>query len=224
MHVEQFGTFRNSFGLIKGRCQLIAQDFQDWQNGFLSQYGFHLSESTISGPIDDALKKLSPRTAPISTSYLFWPLNEEWTLYFDNGRLGTDASPPSVLASRLHTAGIRVSLANELVEPGTGRVLQYGATIFEYFENSEARRFIYAVNDGGRWVFNQGGTPFDFETTETYKSRLVRDRFSASTLLGYLNKLNASLDETSESKNEYGPGRLIVKTGKMPRDFIEFHE
>jgi hypothetical protein len=26
--------------------------------------------------------------------YLFWPLNEEWTLYFDNGRLGTDASPP----------------------------------------------------------------------------------------------------------------------------------
>jgi hypothetical protein len=178
----------------------------------------------VSGPISDALKKLLPRTAPISTSYLFWPLNEEWTLYFDNGHLGTDASPPSVLASRLHTDGIRICLADELVEPGTGRVLQYGATIFEYFEDAEARRFIYAANDGGRWVFNQGGTPFHFEVTETYKSRLVRDRFTASILLQYLNELNAGIDEGSESPNEYGPGRLIIKTGEMPRNYVEFHE
>lgn len=224
MLVQQLGTFRNSFGLIKERCQAVAQDFQDWQNDFLSQHGFHLSESALSGPISDALIKLLPRTAPISTSYLFWPLNEEWTLYFDNGRLGTDAAPPSVLASRLHTDGIRISLANEVVESGTGRVLQYGATIFEYFEDCEARRFIYAANDGGKWVFNQGGTPFHFENTETYKSRLVRDRFSATLLLRYLTELNASLDNGSELPNKYGLGRLIIKTGKMPRDYVEFHE
>lgn len=224
MLVQQFGTFRNSFGLIKGDCQAVAQSFQDWQNEFLSQHGFQLNESALSGPISDALKKLLPRTAPISTSYLFWPLNDEWTLYFDNGRLGTDASPPSVLASRLHTDGIRISLKDELVESGSGRVSQYGATIFEYFEEDKARRFICAANDGGKWVFNQGGTPFHFETAKTYKSRFVRDRFSATTLLRYLNELNAGLNKGSESPNKYGLGRLIIKTGKMPRDYVEFHE
>jgi hypothetical protein len=151
-------------------------------------------------------------------------LNEEWTIYFDNGRLGTDASPPSVLASRLHTDGIRIGLADELVEAGTGRVLQYGATVFEYFEGGQARRFIYAANDGGKWVFNQGGAPFHFESAETYKSRLVRDRFSAPILLRYLKELNASLDGGSESPKKYGPGRFIAKTGKMPLDYAEFYE
>lgn len=224
MLVKQFGTFRNSFGLVKGRCEAVAQGFQEWQNEFLSQHGFHLSEDVWSGTVSDALNRVLPRTTPISTRYLFWPLNEEWTLYFDNGRLGTDASPPSVLASRLHTDGMRISLADELVEPGTGRVLQYGSTVFEYFESGEARRFIYAANDGGKWVFNQGGTPFRFENAETYKSRLVRDRFSAPILLRYLKALNASLDGRIESPDQYGPGRLITKTGQMPRNYAEFHE
>lgn len=224
MLVQQFGTFRNSFGLIKGHCPAVAQDFQDWQNEFLPKYGFQLSESTVTGPISEALKKLLPRTAPISTSYLFWPLNEEWTLYFDNGRLGTDASPPSVLASRLRTDGIRICLADELIEPGTGQVLQYGATIFEYFEDSKARRSVYNANDGGKWIFNQSGEPFHFEVTETYKSRLVRDRFSAPILLRYLNELNAGIDNSSESPNDFGPGKLVIKTGKMPGNFVEFHE
>lgn len=224
MLVQQFGTFRNSFGLIKGRCQAVAQEFQDWQNKFLLQHGFQVSETALSGLISGALKNLLPRTAPISTCYLFWPLNEEWTLYFDNGRLGTDASPTSVLASRLHTDGIRICLADELVDADTGLVLQYGATVFEYFEGGEARRFICAANDGGKWVFNQGGTPFHFESTETYKSRLVRDRFPAPILLRYLIELNVSLDEDIEPTDKYGPGRLITKTGKMPRDYAEFHE
>jgi hypothetical protein len=56
MLVQQFVTFRNSFGLIKGRCQDVAQEFQTWQNEFLFQYGFHLSETALSGPISDALK------------------------------------------------------------------------------------------------------------------------------------------------------------------------
>ncbi|WP_394780076.1 hypothetical protein, partial [Undibacterium sp.] len=199
-------------------------DFKDWQNEFLPVHGFRLTESTLSGTISDALEKLLPRTAPISTRYLFWPLNEEWTLYFDNARLGTDASPPSVLASRLHTDAMRISMADELVESVTGKPSQYGSTIFEYYEDAVALRYVFAVNDGGKWRFGQGGTPFHFEKNEMYKSCFARKRLTASVLLQYLSELNASLDGSRESPFEHGPGVLLVKSGKMPRDYQEFHE
>jgi hypothetical protein len=223
MHIQEFGSFAVQFGLIKGSCEIVSQGFLDWQMTFLPDYGMRLAAAPIGGTISDALLKLLPRTAPIAVKHLFWPLNEEWTLYFDNGRLGTDASPPSVLASRLHTDGIRISLADHLADRSSRKVLQYGATIFEYFENTNVRRSIFAMNDGGTWVFGQEGTAFPFEDENAYKARLVRERFSRTLLLQYLRELNASLDGVSESPFEHGPGKLIVKSGQMPRDFKEFH-
>jgi hypothetical protein len=40
----------------------------------------------------------------------------------------------------------------------------------------------------------------------------------------YLNELNAGIDESNESPEEYGAVRLIIKKGKLPRDYVEFHE
>jgi hypothetical protein len=224
MHIQEFGSFAVRFGLIKGNCETVSQGFLDWQMTFLPDYGMRLAAEPIGGTISDALLKLLPRTAPIAVKYLFWPLNEEWTLYFDNGTLGTDASPPSVLASRLYTDGIRISLADHLVDRSSEKVLQYGATIFEYFENTKVRRSIFATNDGGKWVFGQEGTAFPFEDENSYKARLVRERFSKTLLLQYLQELNASLDGISESPVEHGPGKLVVKFGQMPCDLKEFYE
>jgi hypothetical protein len=224
MRIQEFGSFGAQFGLIKGSCDAVSQGFLDWQMTFLPDYGMRLTAAPIGGSIRDALLKLLPRTAPIAVKYLFWPLNEEWTLYFDNGRLGTDASPPSVLAARLHTDGIRISLAEHLLDRGSNKVRQYGSTVFEYFENTEVRRTIFATNDGGKWVFGQTGTAFPFEDERAYEARLVRDRFSGPLLLQYLRELNASLDGVSESPFEHGPGKLLVKSGRIPRDLKEFLE
>lgn len=224
MHVKQFGSFAVQFGLIKASCEMVSQGFLDWQMAFLPEYGMRLAAAPIAGTISDALQNLLPRTAPIATKYLFWPLSENWTLYFDNGRLGTDASPPSVLASRLHTDGIRISLADHAVDQSTKKVLQYGATIFEYFENTSLRRRVFAANDGGKWVFGQEGAAFGFEDENSYKERLVRDRFSKTLLLHYLQEVGASLDGTTHSPFENRPGKLIVKLGKMPRDLRAFNE
>ena len=224
MHVRQFGTFGKQFGLIKGGCEMVSQGFLDWQMTFLPEYGMRLTAEPIAATISDALRKLLPRTVPIVTRYLFWPLNKEWTLYFDNGRLGTDASPPSVLASLLHTDGIRISLADHAVDLNSKHVLLYGATIFEYFENVTARRSVFVANDGGKWVFRQEGIAFPFEDESSYRVRQVRDRFPKTLLLQYLQKLGASLDGTETSTLEPGPGRLIVKAGRMPRDLKEFYE
>lgn len=224
LHLQQFGSFGVQFGLIKGSCEAVSQGFLDWQLTILRENGMRLTPTAIEGTIGDALHSLLPRTAPIATKYLFWPLNEEWTLYFDNGRLGTDVSPPCVLASRLHTDGIRISLADHAVDQNSEQVLQYGATIFEYFENATVRRSIFAANDGGKWVFGQTGPAFPFEDENSYRARLVRDRFPRTLLLHYLQELNASLDGTRTSFFEHGPGKLFVKSGQMPRELAEFHE
>jgi hypothetical protein len=224
MHLQQFGSFGMQFGLIKGSCESVSQGFLDWQMTFLREYGMRLTAAAIGGTISDALHNLLPRTAPIATRYLFWPLNEEWTLYFDNGRLGTDASPPSVLASRLHTDGIRISLADHTVGASPKEVIQYGATIFEYFQNSHLRRCIFAANDGGKWRFGQEGAAFPFEDQDSYRARLVRDRFPKTLMLHYLRELNASVDGAQRSPVEHGRGILIVKSGQMPRDLEEFYE
>jgi hypothetical protein len=224
MHLQQLGSFGAQFGLIKGSCETVSHNFLEWQMGFLQGYSMLLTPAAIEGTIDDALNNLLPRTAPMTTKYLFWPLNETWTLYFDNGRLGSDASPPSVLASRLHTDGIRISLADHTVGQSSKQVLQYGATVFEYFENATVRRSIFAMNDGGKWVFGQEGTAFPFEDNNSYKARLARDRFPKTLLLHYLQKLNASLDGTQLSRFEHGPGKLFVKSGQMSRDLTEFYD
>jgi hypothetical protein len=224
MHLQQFGAFGVQFGLIRASCEVASQGFLEWQMTFLPEYGMSLSATPICGTVGAALHNLSPRTTPIATKYLFWPLNEEWTLHFDNGRLGTDASPPSVLASRLHTDGIRVSLADHRVDRPTNQVIQYGATIFEYFENATLRRSVFAANDGNKWVFGQEGAAFPFEDEKSYRARLVRDRFPKNLLLHYLHELNASLDGTRTSPLENGPGKLIVKSGRMPQHLREFYE
>ena len=224
MHIQEFGSFAVRFGLIKGSCEAVSQGFLDWQMTFLPAYGMRLTAAPIGGSISEALPKLLPRTAPIAVKYLFWPLNEEWTLYFDNGRGGTDVSPPSVLAARLHTDGIRISLAEHLVDRSSKEVLQYGATVFEYFEKTEVRRTVYVANDGGKWLFGQQGTAFPFEDEHAYQARRVRDCFPGPLLLRYLRELNASVDGESDSPFEDGPGRLLVKSGRMPRDLKEFLE
>src|SRR5687768_8390083 len=50
-------------------------------------------------------------------------------------------------------------------------------------------RTISAVNDGGRWVFEQTGEPFPFEDTSRFEARRKRDRFRFEILENYLAEL-----------------------------------
>jgi hypothetical protein len=60
------------------------------------------------------------------------------------------------------TAIIADIVANKQArDPQTRRIKQYGANILEYFSNGKTRRSIACANDGGRWVFETFGTPFE---------------------------------------------------------------
>lgn len=224
MNVVELGKFASSFGLIQSPVQMVAESFLAWQRGILREWGFGMDMVEYRGSIGDALNALYPRTAPIVTKYLFWPLDENWTLYFDNGINGTDAGPPSVLSSRLSVDAIRVVMADEAVNPASGQVTQYRVTILECYVNGIERRHVFVANDGGKWKFGESGEPFPFENTEMYKVRSVKDRFTNAMLLEYLGKLGPNLTSGNSPLAENGPGYLLTKNGKMPATYKEYRD
>lgn len=224
MSVVNFGKFSNSFGLIKGPSEIVATSFLAWQQEILRAWGFELKMESLQENFDSALHLLSPRTAPIATKYLFWPLDENWTLYFDNGAGGTDAGPPCVLSSRIGVDSIRVVVADETVDSRSGKVAQYGATILEYYCNGVERRHIFAANDGGKWKFGEFGDPFPFENTAAYKAKSIKDRLTNAMLLGYLKDLDVKLDNARMPLDVNVAGYLLTKYGKMPATFTEIRD
>lgn len=222
MNVVEFGEFSSSFGLIQSPVKVVAASFLAWQQTILRDWGFGLDMAEYQGTLGAALNALYPRTTPIVTKYLFWPLDENWTLYFDNGINGTDAGPPAVLSSRLGVDAIRVVMADEGVNPTSGQVTQYRATILEYYANGTELRHVFVVNDGGKWKFGESGEPFSFENTEVYKGKSIKDRFTNAMLLEYLEKLGPNLIGSSSTLGRSGLGYLLTKRGKMPETFKEF--
>lgn len=224
MDVVNFGKFSSSFGLVQSPSKLVAQSFLVWQNEILRKWGFELKLEVHQGKLDDALNALCPRTAPIVTKYLFWPLDENWTLYFDNGVSGTDAGPPNILSSRLGVDAMRVVMADEIINPSSGQIMQYRATILEYHSRGVEQRHIFVADDGGKWKFSEFGKPFPFENTAAYRAKSIKDRFTNAMLLGYLKELGADLSTGHSACGEHGPGYLLTKYGKMPATYKEFKD
>jgi hypothetical protein len=140
----------------------------------------------VAGPLPHALEALPPLTIPGASRRLWVPTRSAWSAYFDNGGLGTDAiGPMSVLAQRLKCRSLKISatvdtLGTKSLYDKTRRG-EYGGSSFQLFgpeaiAHSNSLRAIYAVNDGGRWVFEQSGAPLPFEEPEHYKARRKKDR------------------------------------------------
>jgi len=223
MKLDELGSFASSIGLIKSSCRLVASEFLRWQEDILKPWGFKIEVETVDSTLSQALAKLKPRTSPIITKYLFWPLADNWTMYIDNGVHGSDASPPSVLATRLDVDAVRVVMCLDDLPAGNTRNATFYANILEYYRGNKEIRHIFASNDGGVWRFGQSGEPFSFENTEAYKSRSIRNRFTASMLLEYLSNLGIDL-QSEDFGGRDGSGYVLKKQGKMPANFCEHND
>lgn len=109
-----------------------------------------------------------------------------WVAMLTDGPNGTDvAMLPSLAARTLGCRAIRATAAQE--RPGT-----FGATILEVYDPAATddvlrlRRAIAAIDDGGRWRFEERGEPFEFEPPDRFTARRVRDRFTPAALDEYL--------------------------------------
>jgi hypothetical protein len=139
---------------------------------------------------DDVLQALRP--TPVASRYACIEL-DGWTLLMTNGPLGTDVGVlPSLAARKLGCRGIRAVRVDD-DEPG------YPARILEVYGPQGVpplahERSIGAVNDGGRWVFDISGTPFEFEDQAAYQRRTKSSRLTGEMLYTYLRALDVPID------------------------------
>lgn len=182
--VAHWWPVTKDFGLIRADVEVIgatrAKQYAD--------AGVQMTTTQISGALEECFARLLP-LSPAPTKEMFLATSFGWTAYFSSGARGSDPSLPMMQLSRaLGVTALRICDAAEAAP--------YPAVILEVYDTPEAggtkhgyRRSIAAANDGGRWVFEQSGTPFAFEDPTRYGARRKRDRFTAQMLWSFLAEL-----------------------------------
>lgn len=172
------------FGLIRSDVDTVAKT----RARMYEDAGQTVSAAWVSGPLEDCFPMLAPLTYPPRKEF-FLSTSFGWTAFFKNSTHGSDPFLPMSQLSR----ALGVTALRACVTPAGAR---YQGVILEVYDVPQAggntygyRRSIAAVNDGGRWVFEQSGPPFAFEDTARYAASRKRDRFTADMLLSYLDRL-----------------------------------
>ena len=202
---------------------LIRSDLADVVQARLKMHldaSLELTETPLEAPLEDCLSLLSP-LSPAPNKELYLQTSFGWTAYLANGCRGSCASlPMKQLAGALSTMAIRACAAHHTA--------LYPGHILEVFDTPHAganahgyRRSIAAANDGGRWVFEQSGIPFDFEDTARYAARLKRNRFTREMLATYLVGLGAQ--PLSDQTLQYdGASRAILLERTAPKALPQY--
>jgi hypothetical protein len=206
---NQWWPVTQDFGLVKCPINDAADVYERWFYGFQQ-----LDRSLQNGGLAETFSTLAPLTHS-KTRRLFIPAASGWVAFFQNGISGSDPFPiMSNLARKLGVLAMRVCCT-----PATAR---YPAVMWEVYAPASLggdefahRRSIAALNDGGRWVFNESGARFPFEQVERYGERRKRDRFTREMLVSYLRQFGLSgLDDDLFALTREQPAILFEQTDK----------
>jgi hypothetical protein len=196
---DRFAPITSSYGFFDCEIEKLVADFMNWHAEMpIPRLRKNYSRQDISGDIEQAVRSLLPLRMGSSSRYLFLPTRNQWIAYFDNNYRGTDATAIGHLAERLKCRSVRIiTKPNTIRRKGSQRKGRQGALILSVYgpEQTEWMNLIREIrlyNDVGKWEFSQSGTPFPFEETEKYKSKLLCDRFTFDMLNCYLAKLGIS--------------------------------
>ncbi|HEV2864844.1 MAG TPA: hypothetical protein VGX48_27875 [Pyrinomonadaceae bacterium] len=227
---DRLAPITSEIGFLKADCSVAARAFMEWQTPIQQRRGVSLSRRPVSGSLEDVLQTLLPLTSVEARRYLFIPTASPWVAYLDNGHQGTDAmSAVSYLAKRIGCEGLRVVAVPDTIVSDWGDAPgRYGATMLELYGPHDTHflnyvRSIGVANDGGKWVFTQGGNPLPFEDLSRYKVREVRRRFTFEDLRYYLEQLGLSaFDEYFYLPAPNNQAVLFDKTGPTAPGLIEY--
>lgn len=223
---DTIAPITSCMGFLESNCENVANAYSEWNQSILKKHGFNLKSQIVNDSLKKILLKLEPLTTAIKTKFLFIPTNSNWTAFFDNGWRGTDAFPVVIyLSEKLSCRGIVVSAVphtfpSRIKKDTKGR---YGATQMLVYDCGKVTRAIEAMNDGGRWVFEQDGDPFLFEELDHYKAKRIRDRFTPEMLEKYLGEFGIEIFNENFYLTE-SPNKpvMIIKTGNFPPSFKEY--
>jgi hypothetical protein len=165
--------------------------FVEWAAPHAVAQGRTLEVREVHGNLETAFRSLEPLTSVENRRELFVPTRSQWTAYFDNGWQGTDPSAVKYLCLKLRCRGMRVdAVPHTLREDRPGASGRWGAAMFDVYGPKPNPiqnyiRSVVAMNDGGRWIFEEYGEPFPFEQVERYKERIKRKRLTFEMLRDY---------------------------------------
>jgi hypothetical protein len=172
---EKWHPVTSDFGLIEAPADAVCQMFASWW----TDIGKDVSVKKSTGTLDKQFSALVPLSIGKNRA-LILPTITNWTAFFRNGiQVSDPASAMPVLSERLHSRSMRLCINRP--------PQKYQAVIWEVYESlANTRRSIAVANDGGRWVFEAFGEPFEFEATERYATPRKRDRFDEKLLFEYI--------------------------------------
>jgi hypothetical protein len=205
MLLEQWSPVTSDFGLIQLPVDTVVREFVAWQ----ASAGTDCSLRAVTS-LAEALSTLPPLSTQKRRALLV-PTQNGWTAYFQSGIDGSDPFPAmSYLARRLGVVAMRIC--------STLRNATWPATVWEVYAPEDQggvpplyyRRSICAMNDGGRWVFEQSGKPFVFEHLDYYDRPKKPERFTRELLAEYLTHFNlVPFDDEFFSPSRETPAILV---------------
>ncbi|MFL5358212.1 hypothetical protein [Archangium sp.] len=222
---DRWAPVTSEMGFLEAGAEHAARAYAAWWGRLLAPRGITVDVRPVSGTLEQVLSSLLPLTSPEAARQLFMPTRSAWTAYVENTRGGTDAmSAMSYMAETLGCRGLRVVAVPHTLREDKGR---YGAVALSVYGPHQTAwlnyvRVVSAVDDGGRWVFDQFGEPFPFEKLEQYQARRVRDRFTFDMLKEYLRHLGLSPFEEDFYLPGGAPAWLVERKGPVSPKHKEY--
>lgn len=197
----------HDFGLVEASAEAAAAAFASG----LRDGDIETVARRVTGSLNEALAALLPLSVQMQRALLLGT-HSDWTAFFRGGIRGSDPSFTMCwLAGRLRKRTMRVCLQERP---------PWKACIWEVYEPSSApdaihggraRRTLAALNDGGRWMFEEVGERFAFEQGERYALPRRRDRFDHTLLRAYLMQFGLRPFEDAFYRPGAGCGALVVE-------------
>ena len=180
MVLEQWHPVTHDFGLIQAPLERVIGEFIAWHRSL----GVEYSRWDVTTSLAAAFGALLPLSA-VPARRLFVRTAGDWVAFYQSGIQGSDPFPAmSYLARQVGVLAMRVCSTEA---PWPANVWEvYAPEALGGAPPLGYRRSIAASNDGGRWAFDQSGTPFEFEQVVYYDRPRKKDRFTRAMLCDYL--------------------------------------
>ncbi len=186
----RFEPTTHDVGFVNGEVGEVAAVLRSWYES----NGSRVRVRSIRGGLESGLSRMDYLRPSSDRILVVGTAARGWSAVLANGIGGTD--PGGKVRNAVRMGGMRgfyTVFRPDFRAPANERDLESpGARHFSVVwpdadaERGYGKRYVAAQRESGsRWVFQQFGEPLDFEDTDAYLSRRIRDRLTPTMLVDY---------------------------------------
>ncbi len=229
----RFEPTTRDIGHINGPLWDVVDVLRRW----FESHGNRVGVESIPGGLSDGLAEMQYLRVAPDKVLVAETADPSWSAVLINGINGTD--PEGALSNAVTRAGMRGCYAvfrpDFRAPPDERQLESHGSRHFSVVwpdagrEEGYGKRYVAAQRESGsRWVFQQFGDSLDFEDTDAYLSRRIRDRLTPTMLVDYCAALGLRLFDdafyTGPCVMLHLDNPRIVPAGLVRYPYKEFQE